>query len=171
MTSRGDREKEMPQSQTPAKPGPLITRSDPAVQIVDSAYQIVTMIGANPRAIRPILTQRRLTKEQVLEAAARALDRTSAMLAELDAADAERRAQHEATVQRLKDRIDAWQLQTDPAATQREQAPEEIARLQAELEAANAAFDRFQAEQRRPRTFLAGLHDRAVRVQEVYQAL
>jgi hypothetical protein len=56
----------------PARPALLILPSDPAVQMVDSAYQIVTMIGANPRAIRPILAQRRLTKEQVLEAAASA---------------------------------------------------------------------------------------------------
>ena len=77
----------------PPAPRPPLTPSDPAVQIVESAHQIVTMIGANPRAIRPILTQRRLTKEQVLAAAAAVSERVTVSLAELDAAVAHSQAE------------------------------------------------------------------------------
>lgn len=64
---------------------PAITPSDAAVQIVESAHQIVTMIGANPRAIRPILAQRRLTKDTILAAATSVERRATAALAEMDA--------------------------------------------------------------------------------------
>ena len=77
----------------PPAPRPPLTPSDPAVQIVESAHQIVTMIGANPRAIRPILTQRRLTKEQVLSAAIGVFERVTVSLAELDAAVARSQAE------------------------------------------------------------------------------
>jgi hypothetical protein len=39
------------------------------------------------------------------------------------------------------------------------------------MEAAEAEFARFQAEQRRPRAFLTGLRDRAAEVQRVYALL
>ena len=77
----------------PPAPRAPLTPSDPAAQIVESAHQIVTMIGANPRAIRPILTQRRLTKEQVLAAAAAVSERVAVSLAELDAAVARSQAE------------------------------------------------------------------------------
>jgi hypothetical protein len=155
----------------PARPALLILPSDPAVQMVDSAYQIVTMIGANPRAIRPILAQRRLTKEQVLEAAGSATERSEASLAELDAATLERQAAHDMTVKELSDRLAAWGVETESGALQREDAPAEVVHLQSELEAAGADFARFQAEQRRPRAFLTGLRDRAAEVQRVYSLL
>jgi hypothetical protein len=171
MTGRDDVESDMQQTEIESRPMTLIGRSDPAIQVVDSAYQIVTMIGANPRAIRPILAQRRITKEQVLEAADSLAQRAGTMLAGMDAAEEQRRAQHERTVTELKDQIAAWQSEDAPNAIQREQAPAEVARLQAELDAADAAFARFQAEQRGPRTYLSTLRERAERVREVYQAL
>ena len=172
MSGRGDVESTMQQSTTaPTAARPAVRQTDPAVQIVESAYQIVTMIGANPRAIRPILAQRRLTKEQVLEAAASVGARAGARLAELDAAESERRAAHEATVLELKDRIEAWQAETQTGAAQQDEASAELTQLQAELETADAAFAHFEAEQQRPRTFLTGLRERAARVAEVYQAL
>jgi chromosome segregation ATPase len=171
MTGRDDVESDMQQTEIESRPITLIGRSDPAIQVVDSAYQIVTMIGANPRAIRPILAQRRITKEQVLEAADSLTQRAGTMLAGLDAAEEQRRAQHESTVAELKDHIAAWQAEDARDATQREQAPAEVARLQAELDAADAAFAKFQAEQRGPRTYLSTLRERAERVHEVYQAL
>jgi hypothetical protein len=171
MSGRGDQEKSMPASPTPAAPGRLPTPSDPAVQVVESAHQIVTMIGANPRAIRPILAQRRLTKEQVLAAAESVAERVAAVLAEMDTAAAERQAVHQRTVRQLDERISAWQIETDPGAAQRAEAPAEIERLQAERQAADAAFARFQAEQRGPRTFLTRLSERTAEVQRVYQAV
>jgi hypothetical protein len=171
MTGRDDLEKEMQQTEVESRPMTLIGRSDPAIQVVDSAYQIVTMIGANPRAIRPILAQRRITKEQVLEAADSLAQRAGTMLAEMDSAEEQRRAQHESTVIELKDRIEAWQAEREVGTTQQEQAPAEINRLQEELDAATVAFNRFQSEQRGPRTYLSTLRERADRVREVYQAL
>lgn len=76
---------------------PALTPADPAAQTVESAHQIITMIGANPRAIRPILAQRRLTKEQVLDAATSVRRRAEAILAAMDAADASRRGTDAAT--------------------------------------------------------------------------
>lgn len=171
MTGRDHVESEMQQIETESRPMTLIGRSDPAIQVVDSAYQIVTMIGANPRAIRPILAQRRITKEQVLEAADSLSQRAGTMLAGMDAAEEQRRAQHESTAADLQDQIAAWQSEDAQDAIQREQAPAEIVRLQAELDAANAAFAKFQSEQRGPRTYLTTLRERAERVHEVYQAL
>jgi hypothetical protein len=155
----------------PARPALLILPSDAAVQLVDSAYQIVTMIGANPRAIRPILAQRRLTKEQVLEAAVDAIERAEASLGELDAVTRERQAMHDVTVQELRERLAAWGVETEPGALQLDDAPAEVAHLQTELETADAEFARFQAEQRRPRVFLTGLCERAAEVQRVYSLL
>jgi hypothetical protein len=149
----------------------LILPSDPAVQMVDSAYQIVTMIGANPRAIRPILAQRRLTKEQVLEAAASAIERAEASLADLDAITNDRQAIHDTTLKELRDRLAAWGVETEPGALQRADEPAEVVQLQAELQSAEMEFARFQAEQSRPRTFLTGLRDRAAEVQRVYSLL
>src|SRR5688572_12488898 len=171
MTGRDDVESDMQQTETESRPMTLIGRSDPAIQIVESAYQIVTMIGANPRAIRPILAQRRITKEQVLEAADSLAQRAGTMLAGMDAAEDQRRAQHERTVADLKDHLAVWQSEDTQDAIQREQAPAEIARLQTELDGADAAFAKFQADQRGPRTYLSTLRDRAERVREVYQAL
>ncbi|MGD9893715.1 MAG: hypothetical protein AB7R89_07385 [Dehalococcoidia bacterium] len=171
MTGRDDVESDMQQTDIESRPMTLIGRSDPAIQVVDSAYQIVTMIGANPRAIRPILAQRRISKEQVLEAADSLAQRAGTMLAGMDSAEEQRRAQHERAITELKDRIAAWQSEDTAGGDRREQAPAEIARLQAELDAADAAFTRFQAEQRGPRTYLSTLRERADRVREVYQAL
>ena len=155
----------------PARPGLLILPNDPAVQLVNSAHQIVTMIGANPRAIRPILAQRRLTKEQVLAAAASATERAEASLAELDAAGHERQAAHDVTVKELEDRLAAWGVETGPDALGHAEAPAEALHLRSELDAANADIARFQAEQRRPRAFLVALRDRAAEVQRVYSLL
>ena len=155
----------------PARPGLLILPSDPAVQVVESAYQIVTMIGANPRAIRPILAQRRMTKEQVLEAANSAAERTESSLREMDAYTEERTALHEAAVKEMEDRLAAWGVETEPGALQHDDAPAEVVQLRGELEAATAEFARLQAEQRRPRAFLTALRDRAVEVQRVYSLL
>lgn len=170
MNGRGDLEREMQQVHAESRPAPPIGRSDPAIQVVDSAYQIVTMIGANPRAIRPILAQRRLTKEQVLQAAESLARRAGTRLAEMAAVEEERRAAHESAVIELKDRIEAWQAEREVGAAP-DEAPAEIVRLQDQLAAATAAFDRFQAEQRGPRTYLTTLRERADRVREVYQAL
>src|SRR5215207_3818046 len=160
---------EMQYPQTaPARPALLILPSDPAVQMVDSAYQIVTMIGANPRAIRPILAQRRLTKEQVLDAAGSATERAEASLADLDAAAEERQAAHDITVKELRDRLAAWGVETEPGTPQRDDAPAEVVHLRTELETAAAELARLLAEQRRPRAFLTGLRDRAAEVQRVY---
>lgn len=63
---------------------PPIPPSDAAVQVVESAFQILTMIGANPRAIRPLLAQRRLAKEAVLEAADSLSERVALMLDQLE---------------------------------------------------------------------------------------
>ena len=82
---------------------PPLSPADPAVQIVESAHQILTMIGANPRAIRPILAQRRLTKEAVLAAAASAGGRAAAALADIDAAGERTRGQRD-YLTRLRDR-------------------------------------------------------------------
>ena len=155
----------------PPRPALSILPKDPAVQLVDSAHQIVTMIGANPRAIRPILTQRRLTKEQVLEAAASASPRVDASLAEMDAALQERQSLHETTVKELEDRLSAWGVESAPGALQQAEAPAEVAQMRAELDAANAEFARFQAEQRRPRAFLTALRDRLTEVERVYNLL
>jgi hypothetical protein len=171
MTGRDDVESDMQQTEIESRPMTLIGRSDPAIQVVDSAYQIVTMIGANPRAIRPILAQRRMTKEQVLEAADSLAQRAGTMLAGMNAAEEQRRAEHETTVIELKDRIESWQAEREVGASEQEQTAAEIARLQAELDAADAAFARFQTEQRGPRTYLSTLRERADRVREVYQAL
>jgi hypothetical protein len=149
----------------------LILPSDPAVQLVDSAHQIVTMIGANPRAIRPILAQRRLTKEQVLDAATSATERAEASLTELDAALRERQAAHETAVRELRDRLAAWGVEDDVRAFQQADAPAEVVELKDELEAIGADYARFQAEQRRPRAFLIALRDRAAEVQRVYSLL
>ncbi len=95
MSSRrdpGNERQHLPGTQSTPAALPALRPSDPAVQIVESAYQIVTMIGANPRAIRPILAQRRLTKEQVLEAAATVAERAAAALSGLDA-ETEQRGQ------------------------------------------------------------------------------
>lgn len=59
----------MNQRQQHAAGGGELQPSHRQVQVIDSAHQILTMIGANPRAIRPILTQRRLTKDEVIAAA------------------------------------------------------------------------------------------------------
>lgn len=171
MNGRGDMERAMQQVPTEPRPAPPIARSDPAIQVVDSAYQIVTMIGANPRAIRPILAQRRLTKEQVLEAADSLAQRAGTRLAEMDAAEAQRRALHESSMLELRDRIESWQAEREVGAAQQEEAAAEITHLQQQLDAATAAFDRFQADQRAPRTYLTTLRERAGRVREVYQAL
>lgn len=64
---------------------PPIAPADPAVQVVESAYQILTMIGANPRAIRPLLAQRRLTKDAVLAAAASLSGRVELLLGPIEA--------------------------------------------------------------------------------------
>ena len=155
----------------PAREGILILPNDPAAQLVESAHQIVTMIGANPRAIRPILAQRRLTKEQVLAAAADAAERAAASLAELDAAAEERRALHESTVRDLEDRLAAWGVSPEPDAPRRDDLPPEAADLRDELDAVNAELARFLAEQRRPRAFMATLRDRAAEVERVYGLL
>lgn len=76
----------------PAATARPLTPTDTAAQIVESASQILTMIGANPRAIRPILAQRRLTKEAILEAAASVRARAQVVLAEMDTLIAARRA-------------------------------------------------------------------------------
>jgi len=158
----------MQQQQTTDRP-PISPR-DPAVQVVDSAYQIITMIGANPRAIRPILAQRRLTKEQVLDAVASATERTAIMLAELDGIAAERRAEHDLTVTEISARIAAWGA--DPTgATAPDGEPAEVTHLRSQLAAANAAISRLQAEQRGPRQFCARLQERTTRVGEVYATL
>lgn len=152
-------------------PKPAITPRDPAVQVVDSAYQIVTMIGANPRAIRPILSQRRLSKEQVLEAVESAVERAHLFVAEMDEILAEYRADHEAAVADLRTRLQAWGI--DPAAdtTGHGAEPAEVAALRAELAAAADSFTRVQTGQRPPRTFCERLQERAARVREVYSAL
>jgi len=154
-----------------SRPASPIGRSDPSTQVVDSAYQIVTMIGANPRAIRPILAQRRLTKEQVLEAADSLAQRAGTRLAEMGRAEQERQMLHEGTVIQIKDRIETWQAECEVGSAQAEEALAEIERLSEELRAATAAFERFQEEQRAPRIYLTTLRERADRVREVYQAL
>jgi hypothetical protein len=152
-------------------PTPAITPRDPAVQVVDSAYQIVTMIGANPRAIRPILSQRRLTKEQVLEAADSAVARANIFVAEMDEILAEFRADHDAAVADLTARLQAWGV--DPAADTAGHGdePPEVTALRGELAAATDGLNRLQAGQRPPRTFCERLQERAARVREVYAAL
>jgi hypothetical protein len=65
-----------------------IPTNDPALQVLESAHQILTMIGANPRAIRPILAQRRLSKDAVLAAAHSIGSRAAAALGDIDAAGA-----------------------------------------------------------------------------------
>ena len=47
----------------------------------------------------------------------------------------------------------------------------EMARSQGQLDAANAAWARFEADERTQRTYLTGLQDRAAKVSEVYQTL
>jgi chromosome segregation ATPase len=160
----------MQNTHTPARPGPSVSRKDPTIQVVDSAYQIVTMIGANPRAIRPILAQRRLSKEQVLDAADRLAARAGALLADLNMLDSERRALHESAILELKDQLEAWQTEREVEAAA-EQVSAEVARLQAAIDDATAAFARFETEQQRRSALLTGLRERADRVREVYQAL
>lgn len=161
----------MQQVHSEPRPAPPIGRSDPSIQAVDSAYQIVTMIGANPRAIRPILTQRRMTKEQVLEAAESLAQRAGRRLAEMDRAEEERRLLYERATIELKDKIEAWQAECGVGSAQQERAHAEIERLTEKLGAASAAFERFREEQQGPRTYLITLRERAERVREVYQAL
>ena len=141
----------------PTRPG--LSAADPAVQVVESAHQILTMIGANPRAIRPILAQRRLTGEAVLAAAAAITERVESVLTELNAAEETRRTSHEATVAEVQGYLAGG-----------DDAPDQ-AELQARLHEATSAWSRFQSEQQVRRTFLDGLRDRAARVAEVYQAV
>jgi hypothetical protein len=157
---------------------PAISPSDPAVQVLESAHQILMMIGANPRAIRPILAQRRLTKEAVLEAAGSVADRATAALADLDTLKAGRRATHDDAVAQTRAQMEALAAEARPVAQSTEAAPQndeghraEMARLQGQLDAANAAWTRFEADERAQRAYLTGLHERAARVSEVYQTL
>lgn len=154
----------------PVPPRPSISPSDPAVQVLDSAYQILTMIGANPRAMRPIVSQRRLTKETILEAAASVGARAAAALAELDRIEAARRAAYEAAVNQARAEIDAL-TGGQPTAVDDAGERARLADLQGRLDSANAAWARFEAEQRRHRAYLTSLRDRAAHVAEVYQAL
>lgn len=78
----------MNQSQQPAAAGRTLQPSDRQVQIVDSAHQILTMIGANPRAIRPILSQRRITKDEVMAAAEAVIGRIPPVAGEPESEEA-----------------------------------------------------------------------------------
>jgi hypothetical protein len=145
-----------PASGVAARPG--LTTADPAVQIVESAHQILTMIGANPRAIRPILAQRRLTGEAVLAAATATTQRIDTVLTELDAVEETRRAAHETTVAEVQGFLAGGDA-TDQAG------------LEARLGDVQTAWSRFQKEQQTRRAYLGELRDRATRVAEVYQAV
>jgi hypothetical protein len=137
---------------------PALSPSDPAVQVVESAYQIITMIGANPRAIRPILAQRRLTAADVLSAASATSDRVATALTELDQLAESRRAAYEA---------DVAEVQGFLASATAADAP----RHEEHIEAATSAWQRFQKNEQSRRQYLTTLRDRAARVSEVYQAL
>ena len=115
-----------------------ISASDPAVQVLESAHQILMMIGANPRAIRPILAQRRLTKETILEAAGSVSDRAGTALADLDTLQAGRRAAHGDAAAQIR-----AQMETEDAET-RQVADQEDAIL-AECDGVRARIGRIQA--------------------------